>query len=78
LVSSRELATREIAYEIERLLHWKFRARRTRGEWFRVPVGEAKSALRGARPVKRTPLEASQMIAAIFDRQREEPDMLQT
>lgn len=76
LAGSRSFSDLATARYVEQALHWRFRANRTHGEWFRVAAQEACSALRGARARPNTPLEASKAIAAIFDAQYATPSLL--
>lgn len=57
-------------------MHWHFRHRRVRGEWFKITAREAWGKLRTARvPKVRTQAEASAHIAALFDAQAEKLDL---
>ena len=46
LYGSKAFPTRKAAYAVERRMHWTFRTRRGRGEWFHVSPAEALAKLK--------------------------------
>jgi predicted GIY-YIG superfamily endonuclease len=75
IVATRTLSSRALAHQMEKQLHWRFRARRAHGEWFRVPVQEAAKALRYEQFPAGSAAAAGRRIAEMFDRQYEEPTL---
>lgn len=76
LFHKRLFSDRADAREIEKQLHWKFRANKSHREWFTVRAQQAKNALAAATLRRNEPGTASQRVAAIFEKMNEQPDML--
>lgn len=76
LFHKRAFETRADAREIEQQLHWKFRANKSHREWFTIRAQQAKNALAAATLRRNLPGTASQRVAAMFDRLKEQPDLL--
>lgn len=76
LFHKRPFENRADAREIEKQLHWKFRANKSHLEWFTVTAQQVKNSLKAAVLYRNLPGTASQRVTAMFEEMKAQPDLL--